>query len=510
MVAMTRWLAVIFVLVVTAFIPFSCQQAEVKIGSKKFTESVILAEILTHSIRATNGDAIHFQELGGTQLIFKSLLSGDIDLYPEYTGTIAEEILAGLAVDTEAGLRAALSEQGVLMSRSLGFNNSYAIGMLREQAERLGIDKISDLRRHPKLRLGFSNEFMDRRDGWRGLRRHYSLPQQEVKGLDHDLAYRQLALAALDVIDVYTTDAKIQLLNLKVLTDDMSYFPRYDAVVLYRADLRDRNPRAVREISRLESQITDADMIRMNSRTVVDGKSESRVATEFIRDRFELPVEMPEETVHARIWKHTVEHLDLVRKSLIPAILIAIPLGILAVKLPRLGRVVIAAVGIVQTIPALALLVILLPAAAGLGLQGVGMGSATAVLALFLYSLLPIVRNTHAGVKGIESHYYESAVALGLPPRYRLWWIELPLASRSILAGIKTAAVINVGFATLGALIGAGGYGQPILTGIRLADTGLILQGAVPAALLALLVQGMFELAERWLVPRGLRLGKSG
>ena len=506
---MIRGFVLIAVLALMAVIPISWQQADIKVGSKKFTESVILGEILSHSIRTTGAEALHFQELGGTQLIFKSLLSGDIDLYPEYTGTIVEEILAGRIIGSEPDLRSALAEQGILMTSPLGFNNSYAIGMLKTQAERLQIDKISDLRRHPELRLGFSNEFMDRQDGWRGLRRHYGLPQEGVLGLDHDLAYRQLTLTALDAIDVYTTDAKIQSLDLKVLEDDMAYFPRYDAVVLYRADLVDRSPEVVAQISRLQSQISEAEMIRMNSRTVVDGESESRVAIEFLSDRFGLVLKAPDESVHTRIWQRTVEHLDLVRRSLIPAILVAIPLGILAVKLPRLGRVVIATVGIVQTIPALALLVILLPAVAGLGLQGVGMGSATAVLALFLYSLLPIVRNTHAGLKDIENHYHESAVALGLPSRYRLLWIELPLASRSILAGIKTAAVINVGFATLGALIGAGGYGQPILTGIRLADTGLILQGALPAAVLALLVQGLFELVERRLVPSGLRLGSN-
>lgn len=503
---MIRWFTLILVLLVAAFMPLSCQQNGIKVGSKKFTESVILAEILVRSIRAEGVGATHFQELGGSQLIFKSMLSGDIDLYPEYTGTIAEEILGGRIANTESGLQDALREQGVSMSRPLGFNNSYAIGMSKEQAARLRIDKISNLRRHPELRFGFSNEFMDRGDGWRGLRRHYAIGQQSVKGLDHDLAYRQLALGALDAIDVYTTDAKIAQLDLRVLEDDLSYFPRYDAVVLYRTDLQARSPEAVQAISRLESQIAEAQMIRLNKRVEVDGESESRVAAEFLSERYGLLSQVPEDTVYTRIFKHTLEHLDLVRKSLLPAILIAIPLGILAVKLPRLGRVVIASVGIVQTIPALALLVILLPVVAGLGLQGVGMGSATAVLALFLYSLLPIVRNTHAGLKGVEDHYLESAVALGLPARYRLLWIELPLASRSILAGIKTAAVINVGFATLGALIGAGGYGQPILTGIRLADTGLILQGAVPAAVLALLVQGLFEIAERWLVPRGLRL----
>jgi osmoprotectant transport system permease protein len=135
-----------------------------------------------------------------------------------------------------------------------------------------------------------------------------------------------------------------------------------------------------------------------------------------------------------------------------------------------------------------------------------GIGFKPSIAALFLYSLLPIVRNTYAGLQNIPPHIRESAEALGLPPQSRLWLVELPIASRTILAGIKTAAVMNVGFATLGALIGAGGYGQPILTGIRLDDIGLILQGAIPAAGLALLVQGLFEVAERVVVSKGLRL----
>jgi osmoprotectant transport system permease protein len=150
-----------------------------------------------------------------------------------------------------------------------------------------------------------------------------------------------------------------------------------------------------------------------------------------------------------------------------------------------------------QTVPSLALLVLMIPL--------LGIGGPPALLALFLYSLLPIVRNTHAGLVNIDSALIDSARALGLPYTARLWRIELPLALPSILAGIKTSAVINVGTATLAALIGAGGLGQPILTGIRLNSIPLILEGAIPAVLLALLVQGIFELVERLLVPRGLR-----
>jgi osmoprotectant transport system permease protein len=294
---------------------------------------------------------------------------------------------------------------------------------------------------------------------------------------------------------------------LKILTDDRDYFPRYDAVLLYRADLARRHAEVVTSLLRLEDRISETEMVRANGRSELERSPEPHIAADFLAEKLGVKMEVADETITTRIRDRTIEHLDLVRKSLIPAILMAIPLGICAAKRPRFGQVILGLVGIVQTIPSLALLVILLAPMAFLQLTGVGVGSMTAVAALFLYSLLPIVRNTYAGLHDIASEYTESALSLGLPPFYRLMKIELPMASRSILAGIKTAAVLNVGFATLGALIGAGGYGQPIITGIRLADNSLILQGAIPAAILALVVQGMFELAERYFVPRGLRLG---
>jgi osmoprotectant transport system permease protein len=189
----------------------------------------------------------------------------------------------------------------------------------------------------------------------------------------------------------------------------------------------------------------------------------------------------------------------LVGISLAAAITVAIPLGIAAARRPRLGAVILSGAGVIQTIPSLALLVFMIP--------WLGLGAKPALVALFLYSLLPIIRNTATGLRDIPPSLRESAEALGLPPGARLRQIELPLASRAILAGIKTAAVINVGTATIGALIAAGGFGQPILTGVRLYDLSMILfEGAIPAAVLALAVQGAFDLAERFLVPRGLRL----
>ena len=184
--------------------------------------------------------------------------------------------------------------------------------------------------------------------------------------------------------------------------------------------------------------------------------------------------------------------------SLSATFVLSIPLGVIAARRRKLGQVILGVVGIIQTIPSLALLVFMIPL--------LGIGGPPAIVALFLYSLLPIVRSTYTGLHDIPLPIRTSAQALGLTPAARLRLVELPMASRAILSGVKTSAVINIGTATLGALIGAGGYGQPILTGIRLDDVNLILEGAVPAALLALIVQGMFELAERLFVPKGLRL----
>lgn len=238
-------------------------------------------------------------------------------------------------------------------------------------------------------------------------------------------------------------------------------------------------------------------MIEMNRLAKTDKVPETEVAANFLAKRFSAGVRKAPETVLEQIGRHTKEHLILVLVSLAGAVVIAVPLGIVAAKSPVLAPAILGFVGVIQTIPSLALLVFMIPL--------LGIGGPPAMVALFLYSLLPIVRNTYTGLTGIPSPLRESAEALGLPAFPRLRLVELPLASREILAGIKTSAVINVGTATLGALIGAGGYGQPILTGIRLDNVGMILQGAVPAALLALAVQGLFALVEAAIVPRGLK-----
>ena len=479
------------------------ESTKVRIGSKAFTESVILAEILAHLAENEGLKAEHLEGLGGTRLLWEALLAGQIDLYPEYTGTISEEILAGQGVHGVAALRMKLAESGLRMTDSLGFNNTYVIGMKAELAVELGIRSISDLGEHPDLTLRFSNEFMKRADGWGALARRYQLPHQDVRGLEHALAYEALDKGVIQVTDLYATDAKIRKLKLRRLEDNLAHFPKYHAVFVYRVELEQRAPALIAAIHSLEAVIDQTSMTNMNARVELDGLSESQVAADFLAEVQGIRLRVRDESVVRDISRYTLEHLNMVAVSLAAAMLVAIPLGIVAGRRNDLAQPILGVVGIIQTIPSIALLVLLIRP---ISYFSDTLGYPQAVVALFLYSLLPIVRNTYTGLRGISPQLHESAVALGLPPWVRLWRIELPLASRMILAGVKTAAVINVGFATLGGFIGAGGYGEPIFTGIRLNDYGVILQGAVPAAALALLVQGLFELVDRIVVPKGLRL----
>jgi len=322
--------------------------------------------------------------------------------------------------------------------------------------------------------------------------------------MDHNLAYRGLEKRAIQVMDLYSTDAEIAYYSLRPLEDDRGYFPVYKAVVLYRADLEQDAPQVVAAFRKLEGTIDSETMVELNARAKLDRVAETVVAATFLHENLDPSIPIPSagrgefyRRALVRLVRNTYQHLFLVAVSLAAAILVAVPLGIAAYKKPAFGQAILGTVGVIQTLPSLALLVFMIPL--------LGLGAWPAIVALFLYSLLPIVRNTYTGLHDIPPNIHESALALGLPAGARLWLVELPLASRSILAGIKTAGVINVGTATIGALIGAGGYGQPILTGIRLDDVPLILQGAVPAALLAIAVQGLFGLVERRMVPKGLR-----
>ena len=324
---------------------------EVRVGSKKFTESVILGEMVARLARLAEARAVHQRELGGTTVLWEALKRGELDVYPEYTGTLRQELFASRGLRDDAALREALAAEGLRMSASIGFNNTYALGMKEAEAERLGIRRISGLRAHPELRLGFSNEFMDRGDGWPSLRDRYQLPQQEVRGLDHDLAYRGLESGAIQVTDLYSTDAEIAAYGLRVLEDDLKHFPAYDAVLLYREDWARRNPRVLAVILRMEGLISEQEMVRLNARARLERVPETQVASEFLTRKLGIEPEVRTDSLASRLWRRTREHLFLVLVSLLGAVAVAVPLGVLAAKRARVGRGVLGLAGIIQTVP---------------------------------------------------------------------------------------------------------------------------------------------------------------
>lgn len=484
--------------------------AQLEVGSKRFTESYILGEII-RQVADTAGEtkAVHQQGLGNTAIVLNALTTGNIDVYPEYTGTIAREILKLDAVPSLAELNAALAPRGLGVAVALGFNNTYALALRADDARAKGITRLSDLRMHPELRLGLSQEFIGRADGWPGLKQAYDLPFATPMGLDHGLAYEAIARKQIDVIDIYSTDAKIDRYDLAVLKDDLGYFPRYDAVLLYRADLPRRLPKTWQALTRLQGSIDDASMRGMNAAAELEGRDFTAIAATFVAQRSarggaaapapRVPAGgFMEKLFGADLRRLTLQHLGLVFLSLAASVVVGVPLGILAAKRASAQGLILGATGVVQTIPSLALLAFLIP------LTG-RIGAVPAFIALALYALLPIVRNTHAALTQISRGMKDAARSLGLRERTILRKIELPLAATTILAGVKTSAVINVGTATIAAFIGAGGYGERIVTGLALNDHAMLLAGAIPAAVLALLIEAGFRVAERWMIPPGLR-----
>jgi osmoprotectant transport system permease protein len=464
------------------------------VGSKRFTESYILGEIITQGA-APHVKAEHRRGLGNTAIVLAALRSGAIDVYPEYLGTIDLDILHNPRPTSLEQMRAALAPLGLGVAVPLGFNNSYALATRADTR----VATLSELARHPDLTLGLSHEFLGRADGWPGLARTYALPQQP-RGLDHGVAYEALRDRQVDVIDIYTTDAKIREYRLQVLEDDRHYFPRYDAVLLYRLDLPRRFPGAWRAIEGLAGTIHADDMVKLNAAVEIDGRSFAVVARDWLARGSAATPAAGRDGLLAKLlgpdlWQLTRQHVVLVLLSVALACLAGIPLGVLAAFAPRLREPVLGLAGVLQTVPSLALLAMLIP------LLG-RIGTVPALVALVVYALLPVVRNTCTGILQVPAGLRTAALALGLRPHQRLFFVELPLARPVILAGVKTAAVTSVGTATIAAFIGAGGYGERITVGLALNDNDMMLAGAIPAALLALLAQGMFEVAERLLARR--------
>ena len=484
------------VIVLVSFASRSAAQ-DIRLGAKADIETSILAGTLAALAEEAGADAETGVVNAASAVVFEAIANGEIDAYVEYTGTLIGATLSGENLADVEELRDALRTRGLAMSEPLGFNNTYALAVTRETSERLGLTTSSDLANHPHLSVGVSTEWFGRDDGWPSLKSAYGLGNSDVTPLtEHRFLYEALINGRVDVIEVYTTEAAIEANDLVVLEDDRGFFPQYEAFVLYRQELEETAPAVVESWRQLESRLDEEAMTALNARVEIGKERPVDVGTDYAREVFATTFVAEGSTRAGRIATYTLEHLLLVGAAMAMAIVVAVPLGVVAAKSAAGGRIVLNVVGIIQTIPSLALLVFMIPL--------LGLKEWPAIVALFLYALLPIVANTHAGLIGIARPVRESAEALGLTGWQRLTRIELPLALPNILAGIKTSAVITVGFATLGAFIGAGGYGRPIFDGFINGNTAQLLEGAVPAALLAVAVQFGLGLVSRLVVSRGL------
>jgi osmoprotectant transport system permease protein len=488
----------------------------VVVASKPFGESYILAEMFAQLLEARGIAVDRRPGLGATEIAFRAIRSGSADVYPEYTGTGLLAILGERPVQDPRRVFDRVSREfrrrwDARWLPPLGFENTYAIAVRRETADRYRLATLSDLARVSRsLRAGLTADFIGRPDGLPGLARAYGISFAEVRALLPAVKYQALAAGEVDLIDGYSTDGLIARYDLVVLRDDRRFFPPYEAAALVSGRLVERRPAAIAALTELSSRLDVTTMRRLNRRLEVDHEPVGRIASDALealgliaaREREASAGPSKVGSLADYLWARrgslvamTARHLLLVAFSLVAAILLAVPAGVALERLPRGAEASVRGVGLLQTLPGIALLAFMIPL--------VGIGFLPAVIALFLYSLYPILRNTYTGVRDSAPEAVAAGEALGMTPRQVLRHIRLPLAAPVIMAGIRTAAVINVGTATLAAFIGAGGLGDPIAAGLALSDTRMILSGAIPAALLALAVDGALGVVERWVRPGG-------
>ncbi len=486
----------ILILTATFFLVTPVQTQPIRIGSKPFNEGYILAEITAQLLESNGFEVERKFGLGGTLICYQALVNAEIDLYPEYSGTIEQAILKlNQNLDFES-LQALLREKHNLeLLPPFGFNNTYAFTVRAELAREKKLRSISDLQHYPKLRYGLSYEYLERGDGWGALSQFYGLVSTPV-GMEHALAYPALDAGNIDVMDVYSTDAEINKYNLVLLQDDKQFFPIYLAAPLVRPGLSDRAKSTLR---RLANTINEIEMQQLNSEVAIHGKTFGEAADAFLRRKGlkSAAATRPRISRWQTLGQRTLTHLQLSGLALFLATCLALPLGIISYRVPRVSNPIIYSTGLLQTIPSLALLAFMI--------APFGTGSKPALIALTLYALLPILRNTCTALTTVDPLLKRVSAGMGLNAWQRLKHIELPLAAPTILAGIRTAAVITIGTATLAAFIGAGGLGEYIQTGLALNDPEIILWGAIPAALLAIVTEFLFTGLEKVLVPRHLQ-----
>jgi osmoprotectant transport system permease protein len=488
------------------------------VGSKNFLENRLLAEMFAQLIEAQTALTVERRlGLAGTQICFQALRTGGIDLYPEYTGTGLVTILGEPSmhdpIDVLNRVRGEFRKRwNIWWLAPLGFDNSYALALRRDRARALNLRTITDLVRvAPQLKAGLGYEFIQRSDGLPGLKKYYGLKFGEVVGMQQSLKYQATDKGDVDVLDVYTTDGRLAVYDLVILKDDRQFFPPYAATALVRGETLKQHPELGQVLSLLTNALSPERMRELNLRIQEQGEAIPQVAYDALQDLHLVKEEHQPATAtlkestsflsymwerRATLMVRTGEHLGLAGMGLLLGIMLAIPLAFILERWRKGAETMIRIIGMSQTIPSIALLAFMIPL--------FGVGALPAIMALWIYSLYPILRNTFSGLRDAAPNVVETGRALGMTEWQILRSVRLPLAAPTIMAGIRTSAIWTVGTATLAAFIGAGGLGVPIVAGLQLADVHLILSGALPATTLALAVDGLLGWIERLIQPRGL------
>ena len=494
------------------------------VASKPFGESYLLAEMFAQLLEQAGRVVERRPGLGATEVAFAAIRTDAIDVYPEYVGTglvaiLGDSVTAAMRADPREAFThvasASRARFGVHWLPPLGFQNGYAIAVRRETAKRLSLRTLSDLAASSaRLTAGFTADFIGREDGWQGLRTSYGITLGDVRPLAPAIKYVALDARSVDIIDGYATDGLLAKYDLVTLTDDRRSFPPYEASALVSARLMREDPGAAAVLASLSGRLSEARMQQANQAIEVDHRAVAEIARETL-----MQVGLVDGAGARRLGKGdrearigfwafmfarrsatlrlAGEHLRLVLLALLAAIAIAVPLALWLVNQPRVSGVILQGLGVMQTIPGLALLAFMVPL--------LGIGALPSFVALFAYALLPIARATLTGLRVADPVAAEAMQAMGATPRQVLLSVRLPLAAPVVLSGIRTAAVLTIGTATLAAFIGGGGLGEPIVTGLGLADMRLVLSGAIPSAVLAISVDALLALAERAVTPKHLQ-----
>ena len=495
----TRLLRLICITFMIAFCSVAHAQEKITVGSKMHGESYLLAEMMAQLLEDGGYQIDRKFGFGGTLICYNALTEGEIDIYPEYTGTISEAIFSPEERPTNDSsidyFRQVLNSKGLNIFSPFGFNNSYVLTIKQELGAERNISKISDLKNHSDIIANFSHEFLNRDDGWPELKIVYGL-NLSPSGIQHGLAYKAIDQGSIDITDAFSTDGDMERYGLLLLEDDFEFFSKYYGASLTRVDFPEK---AKGILSQLENMLDDQTMRRLNSEVVIDQKTFQFVARNFLLENSLIADNgaTVQDTVLSKLITNTVTHIKITMIALSIGCFVGLATAFLIFRSTKISRYVIYITGLMQTIPSIALLALMIPI--------LGIGEIPAITALFLYSLLPILRSAITALTTIDPVLTNVSRAIGMTRVQQLRYVLFPLALPNILSGIKTAAVICIGTATLAAFIGAGGLGEPIVTGLALNDTSLILQGAIPAACLAIIVELLFELLEKKLIPEHMR-----